>query len=154
MIFADQPAPEHSIDAVQDEIIDDFGFFDDWDDRFAQIIALGRKLPDLPAELKTEATKVQGCQSQVWMIGEWHGERLRLAATSDAFIVSGLIALLLQIYDNRTAAEILSSPPRFIGEIGLDTHLSPTRSNGLASMVKRIRGLAQAGSQGLQAGAA
>ena len=128
-----------SAQAEQDAIIEEFAFFGDWTERYQYLIDLGRKLPPLPDELKTEAHKVHGCQSQVWLVADGDARALTFRAISDSAIVSGLIALLLRVYSGRSAREILDTPPRFIEAIGLAQHLSPTRSNGLAAMLAKIR---------------
>lgn len=128
------------------EVIDNFSFLDDWDERFRYLIDLGRKLPPMDEALKTEETKVRGCTSQVWIIDEvlpGTPPRLQFRADSDAHIVKGLIAVLLSIYDNRSPEEILAVDIKSaIGELGFAEHLSPNRANGLFSMVERIRQLA------------
>ena len=129
---------------AQDAIVEEFSFFSDWTERYQYLIDLGRKLLPLPEELKTEATKVQGCQSQVWLVASGDAAQLNFRAISDSAIVSGLIALLLRVYSGRSAREILDTEPRFIDAIGLAKHLSPTRSNGLAAMFKRIQDEARA----------
>ena len=130
---------EQSIAEAQQELIGDFALFDNWVDRYQYIIDMGRKLPPFPEAEKTEARKIKGCQSQVWLLTQAEGERLAFQATSDSAIVSGLIAILMRIYNGRRAQEILATPPDFIAAIGLDQHLSPTRSNGLHSMIGAIR---------------
>lgn len=131
-----------TIDAAQDAIADEFAYFGDWTERYQYLIDLGRKLPDLPDALKTEAYKVQGCQSQVWLVPSGDGSHLEFRATSDSAIVSGLIALLMRVYSGHPAAEILATEPRFVEAVGLKSHLSPTRSNGLAAMLARIQSFA------------
>lgn len=131
--------PESSIAEEQEDLIAEFSFFDDWMDRYQYLIDLGRKLPDMPEEFIRDEFKLKGCQSQVWFVGEAVGDRLIFRAISDAAIVSGLVAVLLRIYSNRTPREILDTEPDFIAEIGLETHLSPTRKNGLGAMVTAIR---------------
>ncbi|MHB8678810.1 MAG: SufE family protein [Rudaea sp.] len=133
--------------AAQDAIIGEFAFFGDWTERYQYLIDLGRKLPPLPEELKTEAHKVSGCQSQVWLVPGGDAQRLTFQAISDSAIVSGLIALLLRVYSGRSAQEIIDTPPRFIEAIGLAQHLSPTRSNGLTAMLARIKDYARAAAQ-------
>ncbi|MBX3692707.1 SufE family protein [Dokdonella sp.] len=128
-----------SADAAQDAIADEFGFFGDWTERYQYLIDLGRKLPELPVELRTDEHKVDGCQSQVWLVASGDATRLEFRAASDSAIVSGLIALLLRVYSGRSAGEVLATEPRFINAIGLARHLSPTRSNGLAAMLEKIR---------------
>ena len=127
-----------SIAQAQSDLVDEFDLFDDWDDRYEYLISLGRKLPAFPEDWKTEANRHYGCQSQVWLVHRWDGDRLRLSATSDALIVSGLIACLLRVYDGRRADEILAAPPDFIAEIGFDRHLSGNRGTGLQTMVEAI----------------
>jgi cysteine desulfuration protein SufE len=136
--------PSAEIRVAQQEIIDAFAVFDDWTDRYQYIIDLGRQAPPFPEELRTEANRLHGCQSQVWMVTEQRGDRLHYAATSDSAIVAGLIAILLHVYSDRRPADILATPPDFIAEIQLAEHLSPTRSNGLHAMVQQIRQLAVA----------
>lgn len=128
---------------AQQEIVEEFGFFDDWTSRYQYLIDLGRKLPALGDAEMTAENKVDGCQSQVWIVVSGDAGRLDLRATSDSAIVSGLVALLLRVYSGRSAREILDTDPDFINAIGLGKHLSPTRSNGLASMVKTIKAHAE-----------
>jgi cysteine desulfuration protein SufE len=134
-----ETAVHESAQEAQNAIVEEFSFFGDWTERYQYLIDLGRKLPPLPEELKTEAHKVQGCQSQVWLVTRGDAEQLQFRAISDSAIVSGLIALLLRVYSGRSAREILDTEPRFIEAIGLAKHLSPTRSNGLAAMFNTIR---------------
>lgn len=131
--------PSEEILAAQAEIVDVFSLFDDWTDRYQYIIDLGHKLPDLLPEQKTEENRLKGCQSQVWIVTENKDGRLHYDAISDSAIVSGLIALLLQVYSDRRPEEIVATPPEFIKQIELEDHLSPTRSNGLNAMVRQIR---------------
>ncbi|MCQ4163680.1 SufE family protein [Tahibacter harae] len=126
-------------EAAQDAIIDEFAFFGDWTERYQYLIDLGRKLGDFPAEWKTEANKVHGCQSQVWLVPSGDAARMEFAAASDSSIVTGLIALLLRVYSGRSAEAILATEPRFVESIGLARHLSPTRSNGLAAMLQTVK---------------
>ncbi|MDX1570140.1 MAG: SufE family protein [Xanthomonadales bacterium] len=140
-----------SAETVQDEIVEEFSFFDDWMDRYEYIIDLGRRLPDLPESAKTEENRLHGCQSQVWMTVEGDAEKLRFEAISDSAIVRGLIALLLRVYSGRSAEEILETEPRFIEAVGLASHLSPTRSNGLFAMLEAIRGHAAMAQQAASA---
>lgn len=133
-----------SAQAEQDAIAEEFAFFGDWTERYQYLIDLGRKLPEFPDALKTDEYKVSGCQSQVWLVPGGDAQKLDFRAISDSAIVSGLIALLLRVYSGRPASQILDTPPRFIEAIGLAQHLSPTRSNGLASMLKRIKDEARA----------
>jgi cysteine desulfuration protein SufE len=137
-------------------IAEDFELFDDWREKIDYVLDLGRQLEPLPAADYAEANKVKGCQSQVWMVAELDraSGRLKIRADSDAFIVKGLIALLLRLYADRAPQEILDSPPRVFDEIGLGAHLSPTRANGLHAMIKRIHQLATACAHGAPAAAA
>ena len=143
MIAQSEPQ-EASAEAAQVAIAEEFGFFTDWTERYQYLIDLGRKLPPFPDEARTVAWKVSGCQSQVWLLPSGDAARLDFQAISDSSIVSGLIALLLRVYSGRSAGEILATEPRFIESIGLARHLSPTRSNGLAAMLQKIRDYAQA----------
>lgn len=129
---------------AQAELIETFAALPDWQERYQFIIDLGQGLPPLPAEFQTDAYKVRGCQSQVWIASDYRDGRLHFQAGSDAIITAGLIAVLLSIYNDRTPQEILTTPPEFIKAIGLAQHLSPSRSNGLLSMVRRIFETAQA----------
>ena len=130
------------VQTAQREIIEEFALFDDWMDRYQYLIDLGRRLPEFPEELKTDEHRIRGCQSQVWFVAEEKDGRLEFRAISDAAIVSGLIALLLRLYSGRYPQDILDTPPDFVAALKLDRHLSPTRSNGLSSMLQAIRGFA------------
>jgi cysteine desulfuration protein SufE len=125
---------------AQAELIDEFRLFDNWLDRYEYLIDLGRKLPEFPAESKIEAYRLHGCQSQVWLTAEETDGLLTFQAISDSAIVSGLIAVLMRIYNHRSPAEIIATQPDFIDAIGLHEHLSPTRSNGLHAMIDAIMG--------------
>ena len=133
-----------------DEISDNFSLLDEWDDRYRYIIELGRTLAPLPAEAHTDANKVQGCSSQVWLTTSVRpngasGPVLTFVGDSDAHIVRGLIAILLALYSDKSARDILAiDPSELFVRLGLREHLSPQRSNGLKSMVARIRGEAEA----------
>jgi cysteine desulfuration protein SufE len=129
----------NEVETAQQAVVDEFSFFDNWMDRYQYLIDLGKRLPDLAADEKSDANKIRGCQSQVWFVAEQHDGRLRFRAISDAAIVSGLIALLLRIYSDKPATEVLDSSADFVESLGLEQHLSPTRSNGLAAMLKAIR---------------
>lgn len=133
-----------SIADAERELAEEFALLDNWVDRYQYIIDLGRQLPPFPDAAKTEDSKIRGCQSQVWLITQPRGDRLDFQAVSDSAIVSGLIAILMRIYSGRPAREILDTPPGFIKAIGLDQHLSPTRSNGLHAMLRAIREAAAA----------
>jgi cysteine desulfuration protein SufE len=135
-----QPEPrESNAEEAQAAIAGEFAFFGDWTERYQYLIDLGRKLAPFPDALKVDEFKVTGCQSQVWLVPSGSAQRMDFLATSDSSIVSGLIALLLRVYSGRSAAEILATEPRFIEAIGLAKHLSPTRSNGLAAMLARVK---------------
>ncbi len=127
---------------AQEELIEEFRFFDNWMDRYQYLIDLGRRLPEFPEEDRVDDNKIRGCQSQVWFVAERNDDRLEFRAISDAAIVSGLIAVLLRIYSGKKPQDILDTPPRFVEALQLEAHLSPTRSNGLASMLKAIRDFA------------
>ena len=131
--------PKTTISEEQENIIEEFSFFEDWMDKYQYLIDIGRKLPKMPEEYLRDEFKLKGCQSQVWFVGEANENRLIFRASSDAAIVAGLIAILLRIYSNRTPAEILSVKPSFIADIGLEEHLSPTRKNGLGAMLQSIK---------------
>ena len=135
---------ETSAESAQETIIEEFGYFGDWTERYQYLIDLGRKLPAFPEALKTEQYKLHGCQSQVWIAPGGNAARLEFEAISDSSIVSGLIALVLRVYSARHAEEIIATEPRFIDAIGLSSHLSLTRTNGLAAMLKAIKDYAHA----------
>ena len=122
------------------EIIEEFSFFDDWADKYQHLIDLGRKLPLIPAEYQKDTYKLTGCQSTVFFVAKKTDENMiEFKAQSDAAIVQGLIALILRVYSGRTSNEILNTSPDFLKQIGLDTHLSPTRKNGLGAMISKIK---------------
>jgi cysteine desulfuration protein SufE len=126
-----------------EEVVDTFEFLDDWEDRYKYIIDLGRKLTPLDSGEMVDAFKVRGCQSKVWLIPEIQSDQIMLRGDSDAHIVKGLVALMLLVYSGKTAAEILSvDAKKILGDLGLSSHLSPMRANGLFSMVERIREIA------------
>lgn len=128
----------NEVEQAQQELVEEFQFFDNWMDRYQYIIDLGRRLPEFPPAERIEKNKIKGCQSQVWFIAEKADGRLHFQAVSDAAIVSGLIALLLRVYSNRSPEEIVSTPENFVAALQLEQHLSPTRSNGLAAMLNAI----------------
>ena len=128
---------------AQAAIRDEFAFFGDWSERYQYLIDLGRKLPEFPDQFRTEAHRLHGCQSMVWIVPSGDAARLDFAAASDSAIVSGLVYLALRVYSGRSAREILDNDPSYIADIGLAKHLSPTRSNGLASLLAFIRDTAQ-----------
>ena len=128
--------------AAQEELIEEFRFFDNWMDRYQYLIDLGRRLPEFPEADRIDSNKIRGCQSQVWFVASERDGRLEFRAISDAAIVSGLIAMLLRIYSGKRPQDILDTAPDFVTALQLEAHLSPTRSNGLASMLKAIRNFA------------
>jgi cysteine desulfuration protein SufE len=136
-------AAAHDPQAVQDDIVASFSLFPEWLDRYQYLIDLGRKLPPLSEEEKTDDKLLAGCQSRVWLYLEGDADRITIRANSDAAIVSGLIALLTRVYSGCSARQIVETEPYFIREIGLADHLSPTRANGLHAMLKAIREHAQ-----------
>ncbi|WP_337246153.1 SufE family protein [Luteimonas sp. gir] len=142
--MTDSPFPlEASPEQAQRAIADEFAFFGDWSERYQYLIDLGRKLPPFPDSEKTEANRLHGCQSMVWIVASGDADRLDFAAASDSAIVSGLIYLALRVYSGRSAREIVDTDASYIGDIGLAKHLSPTRSNGLAALLAFIRDRAQ-----------
>ncbi len=134
----------------QAAIKEDFELFDDWREKIEYVLDLGKKLEPFPEDCRIDANKVRGCQSQVWIVAEKDETtgNLRIRADSDAFIVKGLIALLLRLYADRKPEEILANPPVVFDQIGLGAHLSPTRANGLHAMIKRIHQIATASIHG------
>ncbi len=131
------------IATAEAELIEEFAYLGDWMERYQYLIELGRQLAPLADHERVDENKLAGCQSQVWFVVEEENDRLRFRAASDAAIVAGLIAVLLRIYSDRTPAEILAARPEFTARLGLDQHLSPTRANGLAAMLAKIRGSAE-----------
>jgi len=125
------------------EIIETFDMFDDWLEKYQYIIDLGKELPPMDASLKTDTNLLAGCQSQVWLTHEFKDNKLYFQANSDAAIVSGLIALVMTIYSAQTPQYIINTEPNFIELIGLSSHLSSTRSNGLNAMIEKIKATAQ-----------
>jgi len=128
-----------TIREAQEKIIEEFEQYTEWEDRYKRIIEYGKQLPPFNENLKTEKNKLSGCQSQVWITARLEGGKIFFEADSDASIVKGLIALLIKVYSNHTPDEILSNPPDYFRKIGIDNHLSPTRKNGLAAMMKQIQ---------------
>jgi len=128
-----------SIQEKQQEIIDEFAIYDDWMDKYEYIIELGKSVPTLAPELKTKDRLIEGCQSNVWLATELKEGKMHFSADSDAIITKGIIGLLIQVYNNESPADILQAELFFINQIGLAEHLSPTRANGLLSMVKRMK---------------
>ncbi len=132
------------INAIQDQIIEEFGYFDNWSDKYEYIIELGKKLPVLDEEHKTEVNKIKGCQSSVWLIGNLEGDKIVYKADSDSVIVKGLIALLVRVLSEHTPSEIIAADLYFIEKIGMTQHLAQTRSNGLLAMLKQMKFYAMA----------
>ncbi len=128
-----------TINELQDEVIEEFNEFDDWMDKYQLLIDLGNEQPPLEEKYKTEQNLIEGCQSRVWLQADLIDGKIIFQAESDALIVKGIIALLIRILSNHTPQEILDADLYFIDQVGLKEHLSPTRSNGLVSMVKQIR---------------
>ena len=128
----------NEVQEAQREIVDEFALFDDWMGRYEYLIDLGKELPEFPEDWRTDDNKIRGCQSQVWFHTALDDGRMQFQGISDAAIVSGLIAVLMKVYGNRYPQDILSSTPDFIGKIGFDEHLSPTRSNGLHAMLAAL----------------
>ncbi len=128
-----------SIKEIQEEIIDEFDMFDDWMERYEYIIELGKSLPIIDDEFKTKDNLIVGCQSKVWLHAKLVEGNVIYSSDSDAIITKGIIALLLRVFSEQTPATILKTKANFIDEIGLKEHLSPTRANGLVSMIKQIK---------------
>jgi len=128
-----------TIKEIQEEIIDEFSMFDDWDERFQYVIDLGKSLPLIEEKFKTEENTIKGCQSKVWVHAEQNNGNIVFTADSDAIITKGIIAILVRTFSNHSPKEILDADTQFIDEIGLKEHLSPTRANGLVSMIKQIK---------------
>ena len=133
-----------TINEIQDEIIEEFAEFTEWMDKYQMLIDLGNELEGLGAEYKTEQNLIDGCQSRVWLQCDIKDDKLVFTADSDALITKGIIALLIRVVSGHTPKEILDTDLYFIERIGLHQHLSPTRSNGLLSMVKKIKAYALA----------
>ena len=124
---------------AQQEVVDEFAMFSDWQDRYEHLIELGKDLPLIETEHKTEENIVRGCQSRVWLSAEFNSSLVHFTADSDAMITKGLIALLVRVLNDRTPEEILNTPLTFIDTIGLREHLSPNRSNGLVAMLDQMK---------------
>src|SRR5215218_1976562 len=133
-----------SIEATEDEIVEEFSLFDSWDDKYEYLIDLGKKLPELDETHKKDANKVKGCQSTVWLVSEFDDGRVFFKADSDAVIVKGLISMLIRVLSGHTPDEITSAKLEFINKIGMNTHLAQTRSNGLLSMIRQMKNFALA----------
>jgi cysteine desulfuration protein SufE len=124
---------------AQHDIVEEFAFFSDWTERYQYLIDLGKKLPTFAEASKTEENRVHGCQSMVWLVPSGNATKMSFEATSDSSIVAGLLALLVRVYSDRSAQEIVDTEPAFIANIGLAKHLSPTRSNGLAATLTKLK---------------
>jgi len=128
-----------SIQEIQREIVDEFSMFDDWMQRYEYMIELGKSLPLIKEEYKTEDHIIKGCQSKVWVHAELEGDELVFTADSDAIITKGIIAILIRVFSHQKPQDIIDADTKFIDEIGLKEHLSPTRANGLVSMIKQLK---------------
>ena len=127
-----------TINQTQDELIEEFGLFEDWADKYEYLIDLGKKLAPMPEEFKTEENVIKGCQSKVWLHAEKQGDQILFFADSEAIIVKGMISMLIRVLSNHTPAEIMQSDLYFIDQIGMSQHLAQTRSNGLVAMVTNL----------------
>lgn len=128
-----------TIEEKEQQIIDDFSMFDDWMEKYEYIIELGKDLPIIDEVKKTDDRLIEGCQSRVWLDARFENGKMHFSADSDAIITKGIIGLLIRVFNEETPESVLKSDLRFIKEIGLQEHLSPTRANGLASMVKKMK---------------
>jgi cysteine desulfuration protein SufE len=128
-----------TIKEIQEEIIDEFSMFDDWMERYEYIIELGKSLPIIEEKNKLDENLIKGCQSKVWLFSELDNDIIKFSADSDAILTKGIVALLLRVYSNQKPEDVLTANTDFIDEIGLKEHLSPTRANGLVSMIKYIK---------------
>ncbi len=128
-----------SISKIQRELIEEFSFFDDWMQRYEHMIDLGKSLPLIKEKYKTDDNIIKGCQSKVWMHAELDEKKLIFTADSDAIITKGIIAILIRVFSKQHPDEIINADTKFIDQIGLKEHLSPTRANGLVSMIKQIK---------------
>jgi len=128
-----------SLAEKEQAIIDEFSMYDDWMDKYEYIIELGKELPIIPSNYKTDDRLIKGCQSRVWLHAEKKENAMKFSADSDAIITKGIIALLIRVFNNESPSDIAKADLQFIKEIGLQEHLSPTRSNGLVSMIKQMK---------------
>lgn len=128
-----------TIKEIQEEVVDEFSMFDDWMQRYEYMIDLGKSLPLIEEQYKTDDNIIKGCQSKVWVHAELENDKLIFTADSDAIITKGIIAILIRVFSNKSPIEIMEANTDFIDEIGLKEHLSPTRANGLVSMVKQLK---------------
>ncbi len=128
-----------TIEAIQQDIIEEFSVYEDWMDKYSYLIELGNKLEPLDPKLKNDQHLIKGCQSRVWLVPDFRDGKIYFQGESDAVIVKGLVALLLRVASGHTPKEIMGSELHFVDDIGLKQHLSPTRSNGLVAMIKQIK---------------
>ena len=128
-----------NIEDKKEEIVEEFSFFEDWDERFQYVIDLGKDLPIIEEQFKTDNNLISGCQSKVWLHASLKEGKVDFTADSDAIITKGIIAILIRVFSNQKPADILQANLDFIDQIGLKSHLSPTRANGLVSMIKQIK---------------
>ena len=128
-----------TIKAIQEELIDEFSMFEDWEERYQYMIDLGKTLPLIDEQYKTQENIIKGCQSKVWVHAEMDGDKVVFTADSDAIITKGIIAILIRVFSNQSPQDIIDADTEFIDEIGLKEHLSPTRANGLLSMIKQLK---------------
>jgi cysteine desulfuration protein SufE len=128
-----------TIKEIQNDIIDEFSMFEDWEERYQYMIDLGKTLPLIDAQFKTDNNIIKGCQSKVWVHAEMSDEKINFTADSDAIITKGIIAILIRVFSNQSPKDIIEADTSFIDDIGLKEHLSPTRANGLVSMIKQIK---------------
>lgn len=128
-----------TIQEVQNEIIDEFSMFDDWDERYQYIIDLGKSLPIIDSKYKTDEYLIRGCQSKVWLNAQQKENKIVFTADSDAILTKGIIAIMIRVFSDQNPKDILEASTDFVDEIGLKEHLSPTRANGLVSMIKQIK---------------
>ncbi|MBK86488.1 MAG: Fe-S metabolism protein SufE [Flavobacteriaceae bacterium] len=128
-----------SISVIQKDIVNEFSIFEDWIERYEYMIELGKSLPIIENKFKTKENIIKGCQSKVWLHAQLKDEKIVFSADSDAIITKGIIAILIRVFSNQTPKEILKADNKFIDAIGLKEHLSPTRANGLLSMIKQIK---------------
>lgn len=128
-----------TIKAIQEELIDEFSMFEDWEERYKYMIDLGKSLPLIDDEYKTPEHLIKGCQSRVWVNAQMENDKVVFTADSDAIITKGIIAILIRVFSNQSPKDIIDADIDFIDEIGLKEHLSPTRANGLVSMIKQLK---------------
>ena len=128
-----------TIKAIQEELIDEFSMFEDWEERYQYMIDLGKSLPLIDEQFKLPENIIKGCQSRVWVHAEMENGKVAFTADSDAIITKGIIAILIRVFSNQSPADIIEANTDFIDDIGLKEHLSPTRANGLVSMIKQLK---------------